>query len=156
MSEPELATLKTYITDNLANGFIRPSTSPGGAPVMFIKKRDGKLKLCVNYRQLNAVTVKNRCPLPLIPELLDRLNSATIFTKIDLRNAYHQLRVKEGEEYKTAFRCRYGQYEYQVCPFEPTNAPAAFQSFINDVFREHLDVFLAGHFGNARTHALVA
>ena len=87
--------------------------------------------------------MKNRCPLPLIPELLDRLNSATIFTKIDLRNAYHQLRIKEGDEYKTAFRCRYGHYEYQVCPFGPTNAPAAFQSFINDVFREPLDVFLA-------------
>ena len=111
---------------------------------MFIKKPDGKLRLCVDYRQLNAVTVKNRCPLPLIPELLDRLNSATIFTKIDLRNVYHQKRVKEGDEYKTAFRCRYGHYEYQVCPFGPTNALATFQSFINDVFREHLDVFLAG------------
>ena len=93
---------------------------------MFIKKPDGKLRLCVDYRALNAVTAKNRCPLHLIPELLDRLHRAKVFTKIDLRNAYHQLRVKEGDEYKTAFRCRYGHFEYQVCPFGPTNAPAAF------------------------------
>ena len=79
---------------------------------MFIKKPDGKLRLCVDYRALNAVTVKNRCPLPLIPELLDRLHRTKVFTKIDLRNAYHQLRVKEGDEYKTAFRCRYGHFEY--------------------------------------------
>ena len=76
--------------------------------------------------------------------MLDRLHSAKVFTKIDLRNASHQLRVKEGDEYKTAFRCRYGHFEYQVCPFGPTDAPVAFQSFITDVFREYVDVFLAG------------
>ena len=106
MSAPELAEMKTYIRDNTANGFIRPSKSPAAAPVMFVPRPDGKLRLVVDYRGLNKVTVKNRFPLLLIPEMLDRLYLAKIFTKIDLRNAYHQVRVREGDEWKTAFRCR--------------------------------------------------
>ena len=124
MSAVELATMKEYIKNYLANGFIRPSQSPAAAPVMFVKRPDGKLHLVVDYRSLNAVTVKNRFPLPLIPEVLDCLHMAKVFTKIDLRNAYHQVRVKEGDEWKTAFRCREGHFEYQVCPQGPTNAPA--------------------------------
>ena len=116
MSAPELATMKTYVQDFLANGFIRHSKSAVAAPVMFVKRPDGKLRLVVDFRGLNKVTVKNRYPLPLIPKMLDRLHKVKIFTKIDLRNAYHQVRVKEGDEWKTTFRCREGHFEYQVCP----------------------------------------
>ena len=126
MSAPELTTIKEYIRTNLENGFIRHSKSEAAAPCMFIKRPDGKLRLVVDYRGLNAITVKNRYPLPLIGEMLDRLNTAKIFTKIDLRNAYHQVRVKAGDEWKTAFRCREGHFEYQVCPQGSTNAPAMF------------------------------
>ena len=111
---------------------------------MFVKRPDGKLRLVVDYRGLNAVTVKNRYPLPLIPEMLDRLNKAKIFTTIDLRNAYHQVRVKEGDECKTAFRCREGHFEFSVCPMGFTNAPAAFQCFMNDILREYLDLICVG------------
>ena len=111
---------------------------------MFLKRPDGKLRLVVDYRGLNKVTVKNCFPLPLIPEMLDRLHFAKVFTKIDLRNAYHQVRVKEGDEWKTVFRCREGLYEYTVCPQGPTNAPAMFQYFMNDILREHLDVIAVG------------
>ena len=144
MSAVELATMKEYVKGYLANGFIRPSQSPAAAPVMFVKRPDGKLRLVVDYRGLNAVTVKNRFPLPLIPEMLDRLHMAKVFTKIDLRNAYHQVRVREGDEWKTAFRCREGHFEYQVCPQGPTNAPAMFQYFMNDILREHLDIICVG------------
>ena len=144
MSAPELAVMKTYIKDNLANGFIRPSQSPAAAPVMFIKRSDGRLRLVVDYKGLNKVTVKNRYTLPLISEMLDRLHSAKIFTKIDLRNAYHQVRVQEGEEWKTAFRCREGHYEYRVCPFGLTNAPGMFQYFMHDILREQMDLTAVG------------
>ena len=136
--------MKEYVKNYLANDFIRPSQSPAAALVMFVKRPDGKLRLVVDYRGLNSVTVKNRFPLPLIPEMLDRLHTAKVFTKIDLRNAYHQVRVKEGDEWKTAFRCREGHFEYQVCPQGPTNAPAAFQYFMNDILREHLDIICVG------------
>ena len=126
MSALELVEMKKYVTSYLANGFIRPSTSLATALVMFMAKPDGKLRLVVDYRGLNKITVKNRYPLPLIPEMLDRLHKARIFTKNDLRNAYHQVRVKEGDEWKTAFRCREGHFEYQVCPHGPTSAPAMF------------------------------
>ena len=144
LSAPKLRDMKTYIQDYLANGFIRPSKSPAAAPVMFIKRPDGKLRLVVDYLGPNKVTVKNRYPLPLIPEMLDRLHRAKIFTKIDLRNAYHQVRVKARDEWKTAFRCREGHFEYQVCPQGPTNAPAMFQHFMNDILRAHLDLTAVG------------
>ena len=144
MSAPENIEMKRYLQAYLANGFIRPSKSPAAAPVMFVKRPDGKLRLVVDYRGLNKVTVKNRFPLPLIPEMLDRLHLAKVFTKIDLRNAYHQVRVKAGDEWKTAFRCREGLYEYTVCPQGPTNAPAMFQYFMNDILREYLDVIAVG------------
>ena len=144
MSALELAEMKTYLKANLANGFIRPSKSPAATPVMFVPRPDGKLRLVVDYRGLNKVTVKNRFPLPLILEMLDRLHLAKVFTKIDLRNAYHQVRVREGDEWKTAFRCREGHYEYLVCPQGATNAPAMFQYFMNDILREYLDVICVG------------
>ena len=118
--------MKRYLKAYLANGFIRPSKSPAASPLMFVKRPDGKLRLVVDYRGLNKVTIKNRFPLPLIPKMLDRLHLAKVLTKIDLKNDYHQVRVKEGDEWKTAFRCREGHYEYTVCPQGPTNAPAMF------------------------------
>ena len=126
MSAVELATMKEYVKNYLSNGFIRPSQSPAAAPVMFVKRPDGKLRLVIEYRGLNAVTIKNKFPLPLIPEMLYRLHNAKIYTKIDFRNAYHQVRVREENVWKTAFRCREGHFEYQVCPQGPTNAPATF------------------------------
>lgn len=142
LTETELQLLRDYIESNLAKGFIRPSTSPAGAPVLFVPKPGGGLRLCVDYRGLNKITIKNRYPLPLISELLDRLRSAKIFTKIDLRSAYNLVRIREGDEYKTAFRTRYGHFEYLVMPFGLTNAPAAFQSGINEIFYDCLDKFV--------------
>jgi transposase InsO family protein len=141
MSESELTSLKDFIKENLANDFIRPSSSPARAPVLFVKKKDGSLRLCVDYRGLNDITVKNRYPLPLIQETLDRVGKAKIYTKLDLRGAYNLLRIKAGEEWKTAFGTRYGHYEFQVMPFGLTNAPATFQNFMNDLLRDYLDEF---------------
>src|SRR6266566_2610671 len=145
MSQEELKALKEYIEDNMTKGFIRASSSPAGAPVLFVKKADGSLRLCVDYRGLNEVTIKNRYPLPLIRETLDRLAKAKWYTKLDLRWGYHQIRIAEGEEWKTAFRTRYGLFEYNVMPFGLTNAPATFQHFINDTLREFLDVFCTAY-----------
>lgn len=142
LSQDELGVLSDYIKENLANGFISRSTSPAGAPIMFVKKKDGSLRLCVDYRGLNKVTIKNRYPLPLINEMLDRLTSATIFSKLDIRNAYHRIRIAPGDEWKTAFRTRYGHFQYNVMPFGLTNAPGSFQALINDVLREYLDHFV--------------
>lgn len=140
LSETELKALDAYLRENLSRGFIRASNSPAGAPVLFVKKKDGSLRLCVDYRRLNDITVKNRYPLPLIQESLDRLRDAKWFSKIDLRGAYNLIRVAEGDEWKTAFRTRYGLFEYNVMPFGLTNAPATFQRMINEVMRDFLDV----------------
>lgn len=139
LSELELKALREWLDENLSKGFIRASQSPAGAPILFVKKKDGGLRLCVDYRALNNITIKNRYPLPLIPEALDRLRHAKIYTKLDLKGAYNLVRVKEGDEWKTAFRTRYGHFECLVMPFGLTNAPAVFQHFMNDVFRDLLD-----------------
>jgi hypothetical protein len=141
MSETELQFLKDYIDDMVAKGFIRPSKSPFGSPVLFVQKPDGSLRLCVDYRKLNEVTIKNRYALPLMSELFDRLKNAKYYTRLDLADAYNQLRIAAGDEYKTAFRTRYGHFEYLVMPFGLTNAPASFQSYANDCLREFLDIF---------------
>ena len=139
LSEKELTVLRGYIDENLKKGFIRESKSPAGYPILFAPKKDGKLRLCVDYRKLNDITIKNRYPLPNISELQDRLSRAKIFTKLDLRGAYNLIRMKAGEEWKTAFRTRYGHYEYLVMPFGLTNAPATCQALVNNVVRAHLD-----------------
>ena len=126
LSEKELKALREYIDDNLKKGFIRRSESPAGAPVLFVPKKDQDLRLVVDYRALNRSTIKNRCPLPLISETLDRLREARIFTKLDLKGAYNLIRMAKGEEWKTAFRTRYGHFEYLVMPFGLTNAPACY------------------------------
>ena len=122
----ELKTLKTYIKTNLANGFIKPSMSPTGALILFDQKPDESLYLCMDYRGLNNITIKNWYSLPLIGELLDWLGRAKQFTQLDLTNAYHQMRICEGDEWKTAFQTRYGHFEYQVISFGLSNAPATF------------------------------
>jgi hypothetical protein len=142
MSRTELETLRKYVEENLSKGFLRHSQSPCGAPVLFVKKADGSLRLCVDYRGLNKITTKNRYPLPLIGELLDRICRAKYFTKFDIRDGYNRLRMAAGEEWKTAFRCRYGLFEYTVMPFGLCNAPGTFQHYMNDTFREFLDKFL--------------
>jgi len=140
LSQTELVALREFIDDHLATGFIRPSRSPYGAPVLFAKKKDGGLRLCVDFRGLNKITKKDRYPLPLITDLLDSSGKARIYTKIDLQHAYHLVRIAEGDEWKTAFRTRYGLFEWQVMPFGLTNSPAAFQRFMNDIFADMLDV----------------
>jgi len=145
LSEKELQVLKGYIDENLAKGFIRPSTSSAASPILFVKKKDGTLRLCVDYRQLNSITIKDRYALPLIRELQDRLQGAKFFTSLDLRGAYNLIRIKAGEEWKTAFRTRYGLFEYQVMPFGLTNAPASFQRMINEQLHEYLDVFVVAY-----------
>ena len=138
----ELETLKTYIKTHLKTGFIRPSKSPAGALIFFDKKPDGSLHLCVDYWGLNNLTIKNRYPLPLIGESLDRIGRAKKFTQLDLTSAYHRMRIKEGDEWKTAFRTRYGHFEYQVMPFGLSNAPASFQGYINKILAEKLNIFV--------------
>ncbi|SOV04618.1 uncharacterized protein UDID_17154 [Ustilago sp. UG-2017a] len=139
LSEHELKTLREYLEENLAKGFISPSDSLAASPILFVKKKDGSLRLCVDYRGLNRITIHNRYPLPLIDELLDRLHKARFFTRIDLRGAYNLLRIAKGDEWKTAFCTRYGLFQYNVMPFGLTNAPASFQHLMNDTFKDMLD-----------------
>ena len=142
MAPTELKELKNQLQELLDKGFIRPSVSPWGAPVLFVKKKDGTLRMCIDYRQINKVTVKNKYPLPRIEDLFDQLRGASVFSKIDLRSGYYQLRVKEVDVPKTAFRTRYGHFEFLVMPFGLTNAPAAFMNLMNRVFRPYLDQFV--------------
>ncbi|KAL4017799.1 hypothetical protein IC575_021371 [Cucumis melo] len=142
MAPAELKELKVQLQELLDKGFIRPSVSPWGAPVLFVKKKDGSMRLCIDYRELNKVTVKNIYPLPRIDDLFDQLQGATVFSKIDLRSGYHQLRIKDGDVPKTAFRSRYGHYEFIVMSFGLTNAPAVFMDLMSRVFREFLDTFV--------------
>src|SRR5262249_20515846 len=142
MAPAELAELKKQLQDLLEKGLIRPSVSPWVAPVLFVKKKDGSFRMCIDYRKLNQVTVKNRYPLPQIDDLFDQLGSAKVFSKIDLRSGYHQLRIKEEDIPKTAFRTWYGHYEFLIMSFDLTNAPAVFMDLMNRVFRPYLDQFV--------------
>ena len=134
MAPVELKEIKVQLQELLDKRFVRPSVSPWGAPVLFVKKKDGTLRMCIDYRQINKVTVKNKYPLPRIEYLFDQLKGAGVFSKIDLRSGYYQLRVKEVDVLKTAFRTRYGHYEFLVMPFGLTNAPAAYMDLMNRVF----------------------
>ncbi|XP_071681506.1 uncharacterized protein [Lolium perenne] len=127
---------------DIVMGLIRPSASPWGSPVIFVDKRDGTIRLCVDYRRLNDITIKNKYPLPKIDDLFDQMNGAKVFSKIDLRTRYHQLKVRESDIPKTAFTTRYGLYEYTVMSFGLTNAPAYFMNLMNKVFMEYLDKFV--------------
>ncbi|KAM4063982.1 reverse transcriptase (RNA-dependent DNA polymerase) [Hirsutella rhossiliensis] len=142
LNEKQLQTLRDYLDENLRKGYIRTSTSEAGYPVMFVPKKNGKLRLVVDYRRLNDITMKDRTPLPLISELRDRLHGKKWFTALDLKGAYNLIRMKKGHEWMTAFRTKFGLFEYLVMPFGLTNAPATFQRMINNVLREHLDIFV--------------
>jgi len=142
MAPVKLAELKKHIEDLLEKKFIRPNASPWGAPVLLVKKKDGSSRLCVDYRQLNKLTIKNKYPLPGINDLLNQLRGAGVFSKIDLRSGYHQILVKPEDVQKTAFRSRYGHYEYVVMPFGVTNAPVVFMDYMNRIFRPYLDKFV--------------
>ena len=133
---------KKQLEELIEKGFIRPSSSPWGAPVLFDKKKDGSFRLCIDYRGLNQVTIKNKYPLPRIDELLDQLKGASWFSKIDLAAGYHQIPIAEGDVRKTAFRTRYGHFEFVVMPFGLTTAPAAFKKLMNGVFHEFLYEFV--------------
>ncbi|WRX27650.1 Reverse transcriptase domain - like 10 [Theobroma cacao] len=142
MAPAELKELKVQLQELVDKGFICPSTSLWGAPILFVKKKDGILRLCIDYRQLNKMTIKNKYSLPRIDDLFDQLQGATVFSKVDLRSGYHQLRIKEQDVPKTAFRTRYGHYEFLVMPFGLTNASAAFMDLMSRVFHPYLDKFV--------------
>ena len=142
MAPAELKELKTQLQELVDRGFIRPSISPWGVPVLFVKKKDDTWRLYIYYRQLNKVTIHNRYPLPRIDDLFDQLQGAKVFSKIDLRSGYRQLRIRESEIPKTAFRTRYGHYEFLVMSFGLTNAPTAFMDLMNRVFHPYLDRFV--------------
>jgi hypothetical protein len=142
MSHEELKELKVQLEELLTKRYIKPNKSPYGALVLFVHKKDGTLRMCVDYRALNKATVKNRYPLPRINDLFDRLSGAKVFSRIDLCSGYYQIRIAEGDKKKTICRTRYGSDEFLVMPFGLTNAPVTFCTFMNDIFREWLDDFI--------------
>jgi hypothetical protein len=135
----ELKKLKKQLTELQEAGYIRPSSSPWGAPVLFVQKKDGSQRMCVDYRSLNDVTVKNKYLLPRIEDLFDQMRGARVFSKIDLRSGYHQMRIRPSDIPKTAFSTRYGVYEFTVMSFGLTNAPAYFMNLMNKVFMIWID-----------------
>ncbi|TLX67246.1 RNA-directed DNA polymerase, partial [Labilibacter sediminis] len=139
LAPPEMKELQDQLQELRDKGFIRPSFSPWGAPILFVKKKDGSQRMCIDYRELNKLTIKNRYPLPRIDDLFDQLQGASWFSKIDLRSGYHQMRVRDDDIEKTAFRTRYGHFEFVVMPFGLTNAPAAFMDLMNRVCNPMLD-----------------
>ena len=134
MAPMELKELKPQLQKFLEKGFIHPSVSPWGAPVLFVKKKDGTLRLCVDYRQLKKMKMKNKYPLPRIDDLFDQLKGEIVFSKINLRSGYHKLRIKDADVHKTTFRMRYGHYEFLIMSFRLKNAPVAFMDLMNRVF----------------------
>ena len=142
MAPVELQELRVQLQELLDKGFIRPSTSPWGAPVLFAKKKGKTLRLCIDYRQLNRVMIQNRYPLSRIDDLFDQLRGTRVYSKIDLRTGYHQLRVRETNIPKTAFRTRYGHFEFTVMPIELMNAPTAFMDLMHRIFQAYLDHFV--------------
>jgi len=148
LNEDKMKALREYLEINEKRGWIQASTSPAGSPIHFVKKKDGGLRLCVDYRQLNEIMIKDRTSLPLIGESLDQLSSTTIYTKLDVRDAYCNLRIAKGYEWKIAFRTRYGLYEYCVMLFGLTNALASFQRWINEILSDYLDIFCVVYLDN--------
>lgn len=145
MSRDELLVLRKTLTELLDKNYIRASSSPAGAPVLFVRKPGGGLRFCVDYRALNAISRADRYPLPLIKETLTKLSKSKWFTKLDVRSAFHKLRIKEGDEWKTAFRTRFGLFEWLVMPFGLNGAPASFQRYINETLKEYLDDFCSAY-----------
>jgi hypothetical protein len=148
LSREEEVEAKKWIDENLSKGFIRESGLQVGSPIMFVKKKDGSNRLCVDYRALNAVTIKNRYPLPRTDDLIKTIKGAKIFTKLDLKLGYNLVHVKEEDVWKTAFKTKWGLFETLVMPFSLTNAPTAFQHFMNDIFRDILGVYMVIYLDN--------
>ena len=142
LSLPEKEAMQNYIPESVASGIIRPSSSPVAAGFFFVSKKDGSLRPCIDYRQLNDITVKNKYPLPLLSSTFEPLTHAMVFSKLDLRNAYHLVRIREGDEWKTGFNTHLGHFEYLVMPFGLTNAPAVFQTLVNDILRDYINLFV--------------
>ncbi|GKF27331.1 putative reverse transcriptase domain-containing protein, partial [Tanacetum coccineum] len=142
LAPSEMKELSKQLQELSKKGFIRPSSSPWGASVLFMKKKDGSFRMCIDYRELNKLTIKNRYPLPRIDDLVDQLQGSSVYSKIDLRSGYHQLRIREEDIPITAFRTRYGHYEFQVMHFRLTNAPAIFIDLMNRVCKPYLDKFV--------------
>jgi hypothetical protein len=142
MTPKELAELKVQLNELLDKGYIRPNSSHWGCPALFVKKKDQSLRLCVDYQPLNAITIKNKYPLPRIDILFDQLAGARVFSKVDLRSGYHQIKIRLEDVHKTAFSTRYRLYEYLVMSFGLTNAPAYFMYLMNSVFMLELDKFV--------------
>ncbi|MBW0531927.1 hypothetical protein O181_071642 [Austropuccinia psidii MF-1] len=141
LSSQESDTRRAYISENLEKGFIWKSSSSTGAPVLFVKKKDGGLRLCVDYHKLNSLMRQNKYPVPSVKQVLTVLNGYSIVSKIDLCSAYNLLRIKEGDEHLTAFRTKYRSYEYLVMPFGLINYPSSFQNLVNDIFYDLLDIY---------------
>ena len=152
MSQDELKVFKKYLEENLSKGFIKASSSPAASPVLFARKPGGGLRFCVDYRQLNAMTIKNRYSLPLIKEILECICKAKIYSKIDIIAAFNHLRMQQRKEWKTAFQIRYGLYEYLVMPFGLANAPSSFQNFINNILHGMLDEFCTAYIDDKKKH----
>lgn len=144
-SNDELLAVRNYLRENLDKGFIEPSQAPFSSPILFVKKPDGQLRFCIDFRKLNQITRKDRYPLPLIDETLNRLNRAKVFTKLDIRQAFHRIRMHPESEELTTFRTRYGAYKCKVLPFGLTNGPATYQRYMNDILMEYLDVFCTAY-----------
>ena len=140
LSGNELKVLQGYLVDNLAKGFIQASTSPLEAPILFVKKKDGTLQLCINYCSFNQLTWKNWYPLPLINKVLDWLVGTKVYMKLDIHSTYDLIQIKEGDKWKTAFQTWYGHFEYHIMPFGLINTPTTFQEYINSVLKDCLDV----------------
>ena len=145
MSADELEACRLYIVENFNKGFMKSSAAPWAAPILFVPKANGKLRLCVDYRKLNAITRKDRYPLPLIKETLSRISQAKFFTKIGIRQAFHRIRMHPNDEELTTFRTRYGAYKYKVLPFGLTNGPSTFQRYINDALMGYRDDFCSAY-----------
>jgi hypothetical protein len=145
MTTEELLAIKEYLLENLYKGFIVPSSSPFASPVLFVAKPNGSLRFCVDYYKLNSLTKKDQHPLPLINETLARIANAKIFTKLDIRQAFHRIRIDAASKELTTFRTRYGTYKYQVLPFGLTNGPATYQRYMNEVLFDYLDDFCTAY-----------
>ena len=139
MSQDELQLLRAYMEEMVATGKIRPGKGHAGSPVFFVREKTSKMCLVVDYRGLNAITIKDKYPIPFMTTLMEQVQESTWFTKLDLKNGFNLIRIKAGDEWKTAFKTTYGLYEFTVRPFGLTNAPSVFQRYVNEVLKEHID-----------------